>query len=197
MVAKNAALAALTACLFAGAVVLIRGAAQAGAAGYASSMSTATLPAVGETAPDFDLPASTGKNVKLSDYKGKTVVVYFYPKADTPGCIKEACAFRDSADEYKKAGVSVVGISPDLIEDVKAFADKYQLNFPLLADADHAVCEAYGVWQERSMAGRNYMGAARVTFVVGTDGKITHVFEKVNPIGHDKLVLETIQAGKK
>ena len=104
------------------------------------------------------------------DLTGKTVVVYFYPKADTPGCTTEACGFRDSADEYKKAGVEVVGISPDPVEDVKAFAEKFQLNFPLLADADHKVCEAYGVWQERSMAGRSFMGAARTTFVVGPDG---------------------------
>lgn len=163
---------------------------------YASAM-TAELPAVGEMAPDFDLPASTGKNIKLADYKGKTVVVYFYPKADTPGCTTEACGFRDSAEEYKKAGVEVIGISPDPVEDVKAFAEKYSLNFPLLADADHKVCEAYGVWQERSMAGRNFMGAARTTFVVGPDGKITHAFEKVKPAGHEKEVLEAIKAGKK
>jgi peroxiredoxin Q/BCP len=163
---------------------------------YASAM-IAELPAVGEMAPAFDLPASTGENIKLADYKGKTVVVYFYPKADTPGCTTEACGFRDSADEYKKAGVEIVGISPDPVEDVKAFAEKFQLNFPLLADADHKVCEAYGVWQERSMAGRSFMGAARTTFVVGPDGKITHVFEKVKPAGHEKEVLEAIKAGKK
>ena len=163
---------------------------------YASAM-TADIPAIGEMAPAFDLPASTGKNIKLADYKGKTVVVYFYPKADTPGCTTEACGFRDSADEYKKAGVEVIGISPDPVEDVKAFAEKYSLNFPLLADADHKVCEAYGVWQERSMAGNTFMGAMRTTFVVGPDGKITHVFEKVKPAGHEKEVLEAIKAGKK
>jgi peroxiredoxin Q/BCP len=195
--ARHFALAVVTGLAVASATVAFRSAALAETAGYPSAMSTATLPAVGETAPDFDLPASTGKNIKLADYKGKTVVVYFYPKADTPGCTKEACGFRDSADEYKKAGISVVGISPDPIEDVKAFADKYQLNFPLLADADHKICEAYGVWQEKSMAGRNFMGAARVTFVVGPDGKITHVFEKVNVMGHEKEVLDAIQADKK
>lgn len=163
---------------------------------YPSHMATVTLPAVGEKAPDFDLPASTGRNIRLSDYQGKTVVVYFYPKADTPGCTKEACGFRDSAEEYRKAGVSVVGISPDPIEDVKAFAGKYQLNFPLLADADHKVCEAYGVWQEKRLAGRSYMGAARVTFVIGPDGTITHVFEKVNPVGHEREVLDAIRASQ-
>ncbi len=167
---------------------------EAKSAAYPSAM--ADIPAVGAQAPAFDLPASTGKNIKLSDYKGKTVVVYFYPRADTPGCTTEACGFRDSADEYKKAGIEVVGISPDPVEDVTKFAEKYQLNFPLLADADHKVCEAYGVWQERSMAGRSFMGAARTTFVVGPDGKITHVFEKVKPAGHEKEVLEAIKAGR-
>lgn len=171
------------------------GAATADVSTYASGM--ADIPAVGEKAPDFDLPASTGKNIKLSDYKGKTLVVYFYPKADTPGCTTEACGFRDSAEEYEKAGVSVVGISPDPIDDVTNFAEKYSLNFPLLADADHKVCEAYGVWQQKTMAGNSFMGAMRVTFVVDGEGRITHVFEKVKPAGHEKEVLEAIKAGKK
>lgn len=181
--------------LGAGFLLASRGTATAEAGTYAWGM--ADIPAVGEKAPDFDLPASTGRNIKLSDYKGKTLVVYFYPKADTPGCTTEACGFRDSAEEYKKAGVSVVGISPDPIEDVTKFAEKYQLNFPLLADADHKVCEAYGVWQQKTMAGNSFMGAMRVTFVVDGDGTITHVFEKVKPAGHEKEVLEAIKAGKK
>jgi peroxiredoxin Q/BCP len=190
-------LLSLSAGLIIGVAMLLNNAfSEPGSPAYASSM-TAELPAVGEMAPAFDLPSSTGKNIKLSDYKGKTVVVYFYPKADTPGCTTEACGFRDSADEYRKAGVEVVGISPDPVEDVKAFADKFQLNFPLLADADHKVCEAYGVWQQKTMAGNTFMGAMRTTFVVGPDGKITHVFEKVKPAGHEKEVLEAIKAGKK
>lgn len=128
--------------------------------------------------------------MSLKDYTGKTVVVYFYPRADTSGCTKEACGFRDSADAYEKAGVSVVGISPNPIEAVTKFAEKFHLNFPLLADADHAVCEAYGVWQEKSMYGKKYMGAARTSFLIGPDGKVKQVFEKVKPEGHEAEVLE-------
>ena len=189
-------LLAATAVAATGAIMAFR---RAAPAAYASAMTadTTPIPAVGAKAPEFDLPSSTGKNIKLGDYAGKTVVVYFYPKADTPGCTTEACGFRDSADEYRKAGVEVVGISPDPVEDVTKFAEKFQLNFPLLADADHMVCEAYGVWQQKSMAGNTFMGAMRTTFVVGPDGRITHVFEKVKPAGHEKEVLDAIKAGRK
>jgi peroxiredoxin Q/BCP len=147
--------------------------------------------AEGKTAPKFDLPSSTGQNVKLSDYTDKArVVLFFYPKADTPGCTKEACGFRDAIASYTKLDVPVFGISPDPVKAVEKFADKFKLNFPLLADEDHAVCEKYGVWQEKSMYGRKYMGAARTTFVIAKGGKIEKVFEKVKPEGHDREVLE-------
>ena len=147
----------------------------------------------GSPAPRFKLPSSTGEQIDLADYRGKRVVLYFYPKADTPGCTTEACGFRDAIAGYKKLDVPVFGISPDPIADVKAFAEKFDLNFPLLADADHAVTETFGVWQEKSMYGKKYMGAARMTFIIGEDGKIEHVFEKVKPQGHDQEVLEYLR----
>src|SRR5689334_10063437 len=148
------------------------------------------MPTVGKPAPGFNLPSSTGKTISLDDYKGKQIVVlYFYPKADTPGCTKEACGFRDALADYDRAKVAVLGISPDPVKAVTKFGSKFSLNFPLLADEDHAVAEKYGVWVEKSMYGRKYWGAARVTFVIGKDGKILHVFEKVKPEGHDQEVL--------
>jgi peroxiredoxin Q/BCP len=155
---------------------------------------TPSYPPVGTRAPAFSLPASTGKEISLKDFAGKPVVVYFYPKADTPGCTKEACGFRDAIAGYKKIGVPVVGISPDPIKPVEKFAKKFDLNFPLLADEDHSVCDRYGVWQEKSMYGRKYMGAARVTFILDKTGKVAHVFEKVKPEGHDREVLEWVKA---
>lgn len=157
------------------------------------------LPEPGDIAPTFSLPASTGKTFDLAETTAKKrVVLYFYPKADTSGCTVEACGFRDAAEDYKKAGVIVYGVSPDPIEKVRKFADKHSLNFPLLADADHAVCDLYGVWAEKSMYGRKYWGALRVTFIIGKGGKIEHVFEKVKPAGHEAQVLEKIKelAGK-
>jgi peroxiredoxin Q/BCP len=152
------------------------------------------LPEVGKAAPKFKLPASTGSTISLDDFKNKqTVVLYFYPRADTPGCTTEACAFRDALADYDKAKVAVLGISPDPVKDVTKFAEKFHLNFPLLADEDHAVCDKYGVWQEKSMYGKKYWGAARTTFVIAKDGKLLHVFEKVKPAGHDQQVLEWIQ----
>ena len=149
---------------------------------------------VGQVAPSFKLPASNGETIDLAEVVAKKpVVLYFYPKADTSGCTVEACGFRDAAPDYKKAGVTVLGISPDPIEKVTKFAEKYKLNFPLLADADHVVCEKYGVWKEKSMYGRKYWGAMRVTFVIAEGGKIEQVFEKVKPAGHEKQVLEWIK----
>jgi peroxiredoxin Q/BCP len=154
-------------------------------------LSESTLPKVGEQAPGFELPASTGQTVSLDALsKNHRVVLYFYPKADTSGCTKQACGFRDTADAYKKLGVVVVGISPDPIAKVLKFVKKYDLNFPLLADEDHAVCDRYGLWQQKSMYGRKYMGVLRTTFIIGKGGKIEHVFEKVKPEGHEAEVLE-------
>jgi peroxiredoxin Q/BCP len=147
----------------------------------------------GKPAPTFKLPSSSGEPVNLADYKGKRVVLYFYPRADTPGCTKEACRFRDAIASYKKLDVPVFGISPDPVEDVTKFATKFKLNFPLLADADHAITEKYGAWQEKSMYGKKYMGAARTTFVISPEGKIEHVFEKVKPEGHDQEVLNYLK----
>ncbi len=157
-------------------------------------MSEATaIPQVGAPAPTFKLPTSTGETIDLSSFKGKTVVLYFYPRADTPGCTKQACGFRDAIASYKKLDVPVFGISPDSVNDVTKFAEKFKLNFPLLADEDHTVAERYGVWQEKSMYGKKYMGAARTTFIIGADGKIAHVFEKVKPEGHDQEVLNVLK----
>jgi len=151
------------------------------------------LPSVGTKVPAFKLPASTGETISLKDFAGQTVVLYFYPKADTPGCTKEACGFRDAIASYKKIGAAVFGISPDPVQAVTDFAGKFKLNFPLLADADHSVAEKYGVWGEKSMYGKKYFGVLRTTFVIGKDGKIAHVFEKVKPEGHDAEVLDWLK----
>jgi peroxiredoxin Q/BCP len=156
--------------------------------GAATSSAASSYPAVGSAVPAFSLPASDGSTVSSADFAGKTVVLYFYPKADTPGCTVEACGFSDAIASYKKLSVPVYGVSPDPAKDVTKFAAKFKLAFPLLADADHAVCEQFGVWQQKSMYGRTYMGAARTTFVL-KDGKVAKVFEKVKPDGHDKEVL--------
>lgn len=149
---------------------------------------------VGKPAPDFDLPSSTGKNARLDDFVGKkTLVLYFYPRADTPGCTKEACGFRDALAEYDKGKIAVLGVSPDKPAAVKKFAEKFDLGFPLLADADHTVAERFGVWRGKSMYGKKYFGVARTTFVIGKDGTVQHVFEKVKPEGHDQQVLAWIK----
>ncbi len=146
----------------------------------------------GEMAPDFALPNQAGRTVKLSDYRGQPVVVYFYPKADTPGCTTQACGVRDHQADYAKAGAVVLGISPDPVAKVAKFHEKQGLNFDLLADENHAVTDAYGVWVEKSMYGRKYMGAERTTFVVDGEGKVARVLRKVKPGEHDALVLEAL-----
>ena len=143
----------------------------------------------GDVAPDFKLPDQDGNLVTLSGLRGKTIVLYFYPKADTPGCTTQACGVSDHRADYDHAGAVVLGVSPDEVQKVKAFDDKYGLGFPLLADADHSVAEAYGVWGEKSMYGRKYMGVERTTFVIGRDGVIQEVFRRVKPAEHDELVL--------
>jgi peroxiredoxin Q/BCP len=135
----------------------------------------------GSTAPDFELSDQDGESVKLSDYRGQPVVLYFYPKADTPGCTVQACGVRDHHSDYHGAGATVFGVSPDPVKDVKKFHDKFDLGFSLLADEDHAVAEAYGVWAEKSMYGRTYWGNQRATFIIDAAGMVTHVIPKVTP----------------
>ena len=146
----------------------------------------------GDTAPEFTLPDQTGTDVKLSSLRGRPVVVYFYPKADTPGCTTQACGVRDHAADYERAGAVVLGISPDSVAKIAKFAAKHSLGFPLLADEDHAVAESYGVWVEKSMYGRTYMGNERTTFVIDADGTITDVMRKVKPAEHDDRVLAAL-----
>jgi thioredoxin-dependent peroxiredoxin len=143
----------------------------------------------GDQAPDFTLSDQHGDPVSLSALRGKTVVLYFYPKADTPGCTAQACGVRDHRADYERAGAVVLGVSPDPVKRVAKFDDKYGLGFPLLADEDHAVAEAYGVWVQKSMYGRTYMGNERTTFVIGPDGRVEQVFRSVKPAEHDELVL--------
>jgi thioredoxin-dependent peroxiredoxin len=146
----------------------------------------------GQEAPDFALPDQDGNEVALSDLRGQTVVLYFYPRANTPGCTTQACGVRDRGGEYAEAGARVIGVSPDSIEDVKKFADKHDLDFTLLADADHRVAEMYGAWGEKSMYGKKYWGVLRATFVIDADGKIAKVFPKVSPKTHDDVVLDAL-----
>ncbi len=144
---------------------------------------------LGDSAPDFTLSDQHGNPVSLSALRGKTVVLYFYPKADTPGCTAQACGVRDHRSDYENAGAVVLGVSPDPVKRLRPFDDKYGLGFPLLADEHHAVAEAYGVWVEKSMYGRKYMGNERTTFVISPDGTIKDVFRSVKPAEHDDLVL--------
>jgi len=146
----------------------------------------------GQEAPDFTLPDQDGQPVTLSSLRGGPVVVYFYPKASTPGCTVQACGVRDHAADYDARGATVLGISPDPVRKVKKFADEENLNFRLLADEDHAVAEAYGVWVEKSMYGRTYMGNERTTFVIDADGVVTDVLRNVKPAEHDDLVLAAL-----
>jgi thioredoxin-dependent peroxiredoxin len=149
---------------------------------------------VGDTAPDFTIPDQDGNPVTLSSFRGGPVVLYFYPKADTPGCTTQACGIRDHKTDYTNLGATVLGVSPDPVKPIAKFVEKQQLNFTLLSDEDHKVAEDYGVWVEKSMYGRTYMGNERSTFLIDADGKISHIFHKVKPAEHDQLVLEALAA---
>ena len=148
---------------------------------------------IGQKAPDFTVLNDAGEKVKLSELKGKKVVLYFYPKDDTPGCTVEACAFRDGIEEIKKRGAIVLGVSIDSVESHKKFKSKFDLNFPLLADTEKKLAEAYGTWKEKSMYGKKYMGIERTTFIIDEQGKISHVFPKVKVQDHYDEVLEGLE----
>jgi thioredoxin-dependent peroxiredoxin len=150
--------------------------------------------AEGDSAPDFTLPDQDGKPVTLSDLRGQTVVLYFYPRADTPGCTAQACGIRDHAADYDDIDARVLGVSPDPVAAVRKFADKYGLGFTLLADEDHAVADAYGTWGEKRMYGKTYWGVQRATFIIDAEGRIAKVFPKVSPKTHDEVVLEALAA---
>jgi peroxiredoxin Q/BCP len=148
----------------------------------------------GKKAPAFNLVDQDGNAVKLSDFKGKPVVLYFYPKDDTPGCTQEACDFRDAYAPLKKAGVALFGVSPDSAKSHGKFAGKFKLPFPLLADTEHTLAAAYGAWAEKSMYGRTYLGIVRSTFLIGADGKVLRVWPKVKVKGHVEEVLQALAA---
>ena len=149
-------------------------------------------PTVGDTAPDFTAVTDSGASVKLSDYRGKRVVLYFYPKDNTSGCTTEACNFRDNLPKFGKLDVPVFGISPQDAKSHNKFRGKFSLNFPLLADVDHKVADAFGLWVKKKFMGREYMGVQRSTFIVGADGRIEKVWEQVKPEGHAEEVLAAL-----
>ena len=146
----------------------------------------------GIPAPDFELPDDTGTARRLSDFRGKPVILYFYPEDDTPGCTKEACNFRDDYSAYQKAGVTILGISPDSVKSHVKFKKKYGLPFPLLADEGHKVCDLYGVWGPKKFMGREYEGVLRTTFLIDARGQVARVFEQVRPAEHSAEVLEAL-----
>ena len=146
----------------------------------------------GQEAPDFTLPDQSGEEVTLSDLRGSPVVLYFYPKADTPGCTIQACGIRDRRQDYVDAGAKVLGVSYDSVDAEKKFAEKFSLDFPLLADEDHAVADLYGTWGEKKAFGKTYMGVKRATFIIDSEGKVAKVFPKVSPKTHDEVVLEAL-----
>jgi peroxiredoxin Q/BCP len=146
----------------------------------------------GAPAPDFTLLSDSGDPVTLSSFRGKPVILYFYPKDDTPGCTKEACEFRDAYDVFRERGAEVLGVSPDDIASHQKFKTKHELPFTLLADPDHAVAEQYGVWGERKFAGKTYMGINRSTFIIDEDGKVARAMKGIKPAGHAAQVLDSL-----
>jgi peroxiredoxin Q/BCP len=152
--------------------------------------------AEGDVAPDFQMAATAGRTVSLAGYKGKPFILYFYPKADTPGCTKEACAFQEATPHLEAIGLDVIGVSPDKIKPIEKFAAKYGLTFPLASDEDHAVADRYGTWVEKSMYGKKYMGMERSTFLIGADGKVLKAWRKVSVTGHADDVLKAAKAAK-
>jgi peroxiredoxin Q/BCP len=147
---------------------------------------------IGDKAPDFTAVTDSGEKIRLKDFRGKKVILYFYPKDDTPGCTKEACDFRDHAAAFEKKGAVVLGVSVDSVGSHVKFKSKYGLNFPLISDEDHSIVEAYGVWKEKSMYGKKYMGVERTTFVIDEKGKIRQIYEKVKVDGHAAALLDTV-----
>jgi peroxiredoxin Q/BCP len=150
------------------------------------------LVAEGDSAPDFTLPDQDGNDVTLSELRGRPVVLYFYPKADTPGCTTQACGIRDHSADYDKTGARVVGVSPDTVAAQRKFARKYNLDFTLLADENHQVAELYGTWGEKKMYGKTYLGVQRATFIIDPEGKVAHVIPKASPKTHDDVVLAAL-----
>jgi peroxiredoxin Q/BCP len=148
----------------------------------------------GAAAPDFELPASGGRTISSKSLHGKPFVLYFYPKADTPGCTKEACAFQEALPQLGGIGIDVIGVSPDKLKPIEKFAEKFKLTFPLASDETHAVAERFGTWVEKSMYGRKYMGMERSTFLIDKNGKVARVWRKVSVTGHAAEVLAAAQA---
>lgn len=152
------------------------------------------LPEVGTQAPDFKALDDAGEELQLSDFRGKEVILYFYPRADTPGCTKEACSFRDDYSAYQKADVAILGVSPDTVKKQSKFKAKWSLPFPLVADDDHSIAEAYGVWGLKKFMGREHEGVHRTTFLIDKNGKIKQVFENVKPAEHSQEILAAIRS---
>jgi thioredoxin-dependent peroxiredoxin len=148
----------------------------------------------GKKAPAFSLAADDGRRIRLADFKGSPVVLYFYPKDDTPGCTREACAFRDAKSDMERLGAVVLGVSPDGVERHAKFRDKYSLNFPLLADPDHAVAEKYGAWREKTMYGKKTLGIQRSTYLIDAEGRVARLWRRVQVDGHDQKVLEALKS---